>query len=177
PLGVIDTYGTDALRFALIFSTAAGNDIPLAEDKINGMKYFANKLWNIARFIMTNVETVGGSHEAKTEADKNILAELSQTTEAVTRNLGSFRLHEAAQTIYDFVWHKFADVYIEASKTQLADEALSNNTKKILLHNLITTLKLLHPFMPFVTEHIWQLLLERNLAQGNLLMVERWPGN
>ncbi|MSU74902.1 MAG: valine--tRNA ligase [Candidatus Magasanikbacteria bacterium] len=179
PLGVIDTYGTDALRFALVFSTAAGNDIPLAEDKVKGMKHFANKLWNIARFVLTNLEvsklqiSSSKSIETKTEADKTIILELQQTIEGVTSGLEAFRLHEAAQTIYDFVWHKLADVYLEASKTQLVDEAFADNTKKILLHNLIMSLKLLHPFMPFVTEAIWSEMYGKE--KEKLLMIQKWP--
>ncbi len=175
PLGVIDTYGTDALRFALIFSTAAGNDIPLAEDKIKGMKHFGNKLWNIARFIMTNVPASDYKFEAKTEADKAILEALAKTTDTVTKHLDNFMLHEAAQEIYQFVWHELADIYLEKSKEQFKDEALKINTEKILLHQLIWSLKLLHPFMPFVTEHIWQLLKANGLASTDLLMVAQWP--
>lgn len=175
PLGVIETYGTDALRFALVFSTSAGNDIPLAEDKIKGMKHFANKLWNIARFIITNIESSDYQWEAKTDADKIILEALNRTVKNITDHLDAFRLHEAAQEIYHFTWNELADVYIEQSKGQMQDPALSDNTKKILLHNLIHVLKLLHPFMPFVTEHIWQLLKQRGLVKTDLLMVAEWP--
>lgn len=187
PLGVIDTYGTDALRFALIFSTAAGNDIPLAEDKIKGMKHFGNKLWNISRYVLSNItisnspaSAAGGQFpitnpEPQTNADKEILEQLAASVQSATNSLNSFRLHEAAQEIYDFVWHKFADVYIEASKKQLADEKLKANTHVILLYCLIAILKLLHPFMPFVTEHIWQLLKTNGLVSTDLLMVAQWP--
>ena len=179
PLGVIDTYGTDALRFALIFSTTAGTDIPLAEDKIKGMKHFGNKLWNISRFVMTNLEGLGTRDEVlvtpKTEADTEILEKLSVTMKAVTGHLEAFRLHEAAQEIYQFTWHEFADVYIEKSKEQLLDAELAANTKKILLHVLTEVLKTLHPFMPFVTEYIWGLLHERGLVKNGLLMIAKWP--
>ncbi len=175
PLGVIDTYGTDALRFALIFSTAAGNDIPLAEDKIKGMKHFANKLWNIARFIMTNVEKSDNKWEAITDADKEIISKLEAVISSATKNMEGLHLHEAAQDIYQFTWHDLADIYLEASKGQLNDGKLKENTQKVLLHNLIMVLKLLHPYMPFVTEHIWQLLKERSLTKTDLLMVAEWP--
>ncbi|MCL5008732.1 MAG: valine--tRNA ligase [Patescibacteria group bacterium] len=175
PLGVIDTYGTDALRFALVFSTAAGNDIPLAEDKIKGMKHFANKLWNIARFIMTNVSESDYTFEAQTDADKAILEALEKTVQNATKNLDSFMLHEAAQEIYQFTWRELADVYLEKSKEQLKDEKLKANTEKILLHQLVWTLKLLHPFMPFITEHIWQILREKSLVKTDWLMVADWP--
>jgi valyl-tRNA synthetase len=186
PLGVIDTYGCDALRFALIFSTGAGNDIPLAEDKIKGMKHFANKLWNIARFILNNTDIarpfIGNPDQAadesaryttpdpKTDADKEILTKLNQTVKNVTGHLEAFRLPEAAQDIYQFTWHELADIYIEASKKQLADEKLKVSTYNILTYNLLTVLKLLHPFMPFVTEEIWS-----KLDQKELLIIANWP--
>ncbi len=186
PLGVIDTYGTDALRFALIFATAAGNDTPLSEERIKGMKHFANKLWNIARFIQMNLENPkfqilnpkqNQKPKPKTEADREILAKLDQTIKEVTEDLENFKLHEAAQSIYQFTWHEFADIYIEASKNQLGspgsdpgESELRESTQKILLYCLTNILKLLHPFMPFVTEAIWQ-----NLENKNLLMIEPWP--
>jgi len=174
PLGVIDTYGTDALRFALIFSTASGNDIPLAEDKIKGMKHFGNKVWNIARFILANSEPplpLGeGWGEGYTDADREILKKLDQTIKNVTDHLEKFRLHEAAQEIYQFTWYELADKYIEVSKKQLADENLKASTLNTLHNTLITTLKLLHPFMPFVTEEIWS-----KLEQKNLLIIAKWP--
>jgi valyl-tRNA synthetase len=175
PLGVIDLYGTDALRFALVFSTAAGNDIPLDEQKIKGMKHFANKLWNIARFVSTNVDLSTFNFQlstltALTDADRELLSELEQTKKEVTERLDAFEFHEAAQAVYHFTWHHFADVYIEASKKQLADDTLKENTKKLLSGTLIATLKLLHPFMPFVTEAIYQ-----KIRPGKLLMIESWP--
>ncbi|PIR97301.1 MAG: valine--tRNA ligase [Candidatus Doudnabacteria bacterium CG10_big_fil_rev_8_21_14_0_10_41_10] len=186
PLGVIDLYGTDALRMALVFSTAAGNDIPLAEEKIKGMKHFANKLWNIARFVLTNTPSVildatpddsesnfdsrlRGNNKL-TAADKDILQKLKLTIKKVTENFEKFRLHEAAQEIYQFTWHELADKYLEASKEQLKDEKLREPTQTILLHCLIVILKLLHPFMPFVTEEIWS-----HLNQKDLLIISKWP--
>lgn len=175
PSDMIEKYGTDAVRMALIFSSAAGNDIPLAEDKIRGMKHFANKLWNIARFIGANTEAEhfdGTEPEHATDADTAILVALTETIKSVTGNIENFSLHEAAQTAYRFTWHEFADVYLEASKPQLADETKKENTKHILAFCLVRILKLLHPFTPFVTEEIYQKL---PLADKNLLMVEKWP--
>lgn len=174
PLAVIDTYGPDALRFALVFSTASGNDIPFTEDKIKGMKHFANKLWNIARYVLANSEDLDQAKTALasplTPADKDILKKLAVVQKEVTANLEALRLHEAAQAIYHFTWHEFADKYIEASKAQLKDQGNKTNTQAILLTGLITSLKLLHPFMPFVTEEIW-----KNLEQENLLIIAQWP--
>ncbi len=175
PLDMTAKYGTDALRMSLVFGAAPGNDLIFDEQKVKGMKHFANKLWNIARFVMTNVESSDYKWEAKTEADKKILEQLNAAVTAATKNLDDLQLHEAAQAVYQFTWHELADVYLEASKDQLKDERLSGNTKKLLLHNLVWTLKLLHPFMPFVTEHIWQLLRQRKLVSTDLLMVAGWP--
>jgi len=183
PLGVIDLYGTDALRMALVFSTAAGNDIPLDEAKISGMKKFANKLWNIARFVLENCDHSvipdlirGPDLDSRlrgndtTVADKDILFKLEEVKKNVTKNLESFHLHEAAQEIYQFTWHEFADKYIETSKKQLQDEKLKENTSAILLYCLHVILKLLHPFMPFITEEIWE-----SMEQKDLLMITSWP--
>jgi valyl-tRNA synthetase len=181
PLDLIAKFGTDALRFALVFNTAPGADSILSEDKIKGMKHFANKLWNIARYIISSVESYelrveGSPLQAMTDADKDILVKLEQTIKDVTGHIENFRLHEAAQSIYQFTWHELADVYIEASKAQLQDEKLKANTQAILRHVLIMNLKLLHPFMPFITEHLWSELSDRKLLnKGGLLMVSAWP--
>ena len=183
-------YGTDALRVALVFGAAPGNDVIFDEQKVKGMKHFANKLWNIARFILTNVQSKDHKFEATTEADQIILKGLERTVTRATENLENYRLHEAAQEIYQFTWHEFADKYLEVSKYQMGLSTMESvspagtrknfenqkgNTQQILLHCLITQLKLLHPFMPFITEHIWQLLRERKLVKTRLLMITQWP--
>ena len=175
PLDMTAKYGTDALRFAMIFNTAPGTDMALSEDKIKGMKHFGNKIWNIARFVLTNCEFAIESFEIKTEADKIIMEKLLAASEEVTTHLENFRLHEAAQTLYDFVWRDFADVYIEASKPQLQDENLKDNTQGLLLHVLIDSLKMLHPFMPFETEVLWNQLKNAKLVNGKILLIEKWP--
>jgi valyl-tRNA synthetase len=181
PLEMISKYGTDALRFALVFGAAPGNDVMFDEQKIKGMKHFANKLWNISRYILMNI-TISNSQfqisnlEPQTQADTEILAKLETTIKSVTKNLDSFNLHEAAQEIYQFTWREFADIYIEASKPQMANEEQKANTQKILRHVLIQILKLLHPFMPFITEYIWQLMKEQNLLEKNdLIIISSWP--
>jgi valyl-tRNA synthetase len=173
PLDMIEKYGTDALRFALIFNTAPGTDIALAEDKIKGMKHFANKLWNISRFILMKLEDalpVDQKPTGNTQAGKTILAKLAELEMEITKAIDSFRIHEAAQSLYQFIWHEFADVYIEASKPQLEEPKLNKDTQAILFYCLTTSLKLLHPFMPFITEDIWG-----KLNKKNLLIVENWP--
>ena len=174
PLDVLNTYGTDALRLALIYANAGGTDMAYSPDRVKGMKHFANKLWNIMRFILSNIE--GGfpdiqiPPQAVTEADREILQKLEATTLEVTGQLEAFQFHEAAQAIYQFTWHELADVYIEASKAQLKDEMQKATTQHILAWCLVISLKLLHPFIPFVTEHIWGILYP-----GKVLALESWP--
>ena len=180
PLEMMEKYGTDALRMALVFGAAPGNDVIFDEQKVKGMKHFGNKLWNIARFVMTNLENYeAGSMnyelQAKTAADTEMVDALKFAIDEVTEGLENFHLHAAAQEIYQFTWHNFADVYIEASKKQLTDEKLKANTQALLLNSLLIILKLLHPFMPFITEHIWQIIKDHGLCQGNLLMIQPWP--
>jgi valyl-tRNA synthetase len=174
PLDMTEKYGTDALRMALTFNTAPGTDSVLSEEKIKGMKHFANKLWNIARFTLmsTDGEVPEIQPGPQTDADKAVLEHLTQTRATVTSNIEKFQLHEAAQAIYQFTWHEFADIYLEASKPQLLDSQ-KENTGKILLYTLDQILKLLHPFMPFVTEEIYAKLPKQD---KKLLLVENWPG-
>ncbi len=171
PLDMTGKYGTDALRFALIFNTAPGTDSMLSEEKIKGMKHFANKLWNIARYVLMNGAEIS-NFTPKTEADTAVLAALDSTIANVTKNIEKFAFHEAAQDVYQFVWHTFADIYIEASKPQLQNEDQAQNTRRILTHCLFTSIKLLHPFMPFVTEELYAKL---PISEKKLLMMEEWP--
>ncbi|MEK7184321.1 MAG: class I tRNA ligase family protein [Patescibacteria group bacterium] len=175
PLAVIDQYGTDALRMALVFNTSAGNDMPIDEEKIRGMRNFSNKLWNISRFILMNAGgSVGTAIEPQTEADTLILTQLDQTIEGATHDIDTFRFHEAAQRLYAFVWDDLAATYIEASKAQLKDDGLAESTKAILIHVLAASLKLLHPIMPFVTETVWQ-QLPADTKDSPLLAQASWP--
>lgn len=177
PLDMIAKYGTDALRFALVFNTAPGTDMALAEDKIKGMKHFGNKLWNIARFVLANIDsdTPKIKYQTITPADELMRSKLLSSKLETQEYMEKMQLHSAAQTLYDFVWKEFADVYIEASKAQLLDEATKANTQAILLQSLIQSLKLLHPFMPFLTEVLWQELHKAKLVEEPLLMVTAWP--
>ncbi len=180
PLGVIDTHGTDALRFALVFSTAAGNDIPLAEDKIKGMRHFANKLWNIARFVLANAEGIqihdieadGGTLEAF-----KMIGRVARLKKEVILHLDALRLHEAAQELYQFVWYEYADKYIEESKKELQDEVSKGFRQQELLQTLLELITLLHPFMPFVTETIYQEMRKRGalpIEEPEFLMIRQW---
>lgn len=181
PLAVIEDYGADALRMALIFGTSAGRDMPMGEEKVRGMRNFTNKLWNIARFILMNFQNttykIQNTIEPITEADTKIIESLKKTIKNSTQNFDEFRFHESTQQIYHFIWHEFADIYIESSKKQLTDDDnnLAQNTQNILVYCLVNSLKLLHPIMPFVTETIWQ-ELPKNTKDSELLIKANWPG-
>lgn len=174
PLVMSEKYGTDALRIALVFGTAAGNDIPMSEDKIRGMRNFTNKLWNIGRFIIDFAPDDAKHLETKfldrekmknSDDDKAILEKLDQTIDKVTTALEAFRLHNAAETLYEFIWHQFADKYIEPTKQRRAE------AQPTLGYVFKTSLELLHPFMPFITEELWQ----RFPHTGKSIMVTKWP--
>lgn len=172
PVEMVAKYGSDATRFGLTIGGAAGSDIPAPEEKIIGGRNFANKLWNISRFVMMqaeNEESLKGAFKAKTEADKEILDLLKKLEKEVEKHLAVFRFSQALQAIHEFVWHKFADVYIEQSKKQLDGEKIDQNTIKILYYVLRRSLIILHPFMPFVTESIYQ-----NLPEEGMLIVADW---
>lgn len=172
PLELTDKYGSDALRMALIVGNTPGTDLALREDKIKGYKNFANKVWNIARFILQNTEdaVVDGP---LTAADAELRAELDSLITDATRDMEANRMYLAAEKIYHYTWHRLADELIEDSKGLLAatDTSLIASRKTLLRSLLRDVLALLHPFMPFVTEEIWQSISETD----GLLMVAPWP--
>ncbi len=176
PLAMIAKYGTDAVRISLVIGTAPGTDSKISEQKIKGYRNFANKLWNIARFVLMslpeNTDEVLGT-DLKPEDQKN-LEELAEITKDATKDMEEYRFYMAAEKIYHYVWHTFADKIIEESKTKLAseDSAVKLSAQRMLLEILVTSLKLLHPFMPFVTEEIYSKL---PIAYKKLLIVENWP--
>ncbi|MBI3572673.1 MAG: valine--tRNA ligase, partial [Candidatus Kerfeldbacteria bacterium] len=161
PLIMVDRYGADALRMSLIVGNAPGQDFRFQEQKVAAYRNFANKLWNISRYILQHPRPIG-SAKAATLADWWIISRLQQTTKALTKDIDTFDFSSAGQTLYAFVWHDFADWYLEASK-------LEKNVG-VLYQVLETTLTLLHPFMPFVTEELW-----RQLTAGGSLLVHPWP--
>ncbi|MFY9484539.1 MAG: valine--tRNA ligase [Patescibacteria group bacterium] len=180
PLGVADIHGADAVRMALVFGTGVGSDVIISEEKIAGMRNFANKVWNIARFILMNLaneklKVKSEKLDGKTKADKDILKKLDTTTQSVTKAIDEFRFHQAAEDLYHFIWHEFADTYLENVKTQISNVKTKKSSEMILLHVLTQSLKLLHPFMPFVTEAIWQELASRKLIDEPILMSAQWP--
>lgn len=186
PLEVIDKYGADALRFTLITGNAPGNDMRFYWERIEASRNFANKVWNASRFIMMNMEQLGEDgrveavpESALTDADKWILASCNDVVKAVTENLDKYELGVAAQKVYDFIWEELCDWYIEMVKPRLYGDELE--TKKAAIWTLRSVLsdalKLLHPYMPFVTEEIYCTLKEAEgkYTEDTSIMVSDWP--
>jgi valyl-tRNA synthetase len=177
PLKMVDLYGADALRFSLIFGTAAGNDQSLSEDKIRGMRNFANKLWNIGRFLNMNFEAAGKeipfydvTMKLTDAHDKRIISEFNMMKAAVNKNMENYRYSDAAKKIYDFTWHRVADVHLEKNKERF--KAGDQQALAVLRHLVVNIVKLLHPFMPFVTESIYQKIPGWD---GTPLIITSWP--
>jgi valyl-tRNA synthetase len=172
PLDVIAKYGADASRMALVVGNAPGTDLRISEDKIKGYKHFANKLWNIARFILENANDADAA--ALSEADEPLLRELQELGQDVTKDLEEYRAYLAAEKLYHYAWHRLADVILEESKPILggADEAARASRKALLMLILSDLLVLLHPFMPFITEEIYQSLPKKDVK---FLMIAKWP--
>lgn len=175
PINLIEKYGADATRWGIIWQVMGGQDIRFVEDNIVMGRKFCNKLWNASRFVLSQMQDTkykiqNNNSRFKignlTVADKKILRSLDKTTKSVNKDLGGFRFGSASHRLYDFFWHDFCDTYIEKSKFQKDKK----NTQKILLYVLLTSLKLLHPFIPFITEEIYQKLPIKD--KKKCLMVE-----
>lgn len=165
PLEVAESYGADAVRLALVFNSTPGADVNLGEDKIRGMRNFTNKLWNIGRFVIDMKPSHYEKKPELTKEDALILAKLDEVKKQVDQSLSNYRFSDAAQILYDFIWHEFADIYIEHAKTRRGE------TQMTLEEVLKTSLELLHPFMPFITEEIWQ-KLEKDAPS---IMITQYP--
>ena len=177
PVDMAKKYGMDAVRISLVMGMTPGTDSKISEDKIKGYKHFANKLWNITRFTLTSLNNTEDFSKVKlTEPDKEVLDELITLSREVQNHFSTYRIDLAGDTIYQYVWHRFADEIIEESKPilQSTDAEAILSRQFILKESLITTLKLLHSFMPFVTEAIWQ-ELPKSYKDSDLLMVAKWP--
>ena len=199
PLKVMDTYGTDAFRFTLAVFAAHGRDIKLSEERIEGYRHFANKLWNASRFALMSLDTAEGnlsffytlqkdnksiSNSQLSLADRWILSRLNTAVKNVRKSLEEYRFNDAAEAIYQFLWHELCDWYIEIIKPRLyGKEAGKESAAEILMLTLGTSLHLLHPFMPFITEEIWNHLKsypgsgmgtesERSIDTGDALQKE-----
>ena len=176
PVDVINQYGADALRFTLVTGNSPGNDARYSDEKVAASRNFANKIWNAARFIHMNID----GHDVPCALpatlsleDQWIVSRFNTVAKEVTENLDKFELGMAVSKLYDFIWDDFCDWYIELAKRPLSgeDQAVAQNTRQVLVWVLTHTLALLHPFMPFVTEEIWQSLPH----DGEALIVAPWP--
>ena len=177
PLEVIDEYGADSLRYSLVNGIAAGGDIRYSVDKMESYRNFMNKIWNASRFVLMNCENVkikNIENVKLTLADKWILHELNSTVQEVTKNLDKYEVGLAAATLYDFIWSQFCDIYIEMSKTSLYsdDENKRADTVSVLLYVLTSILKLVHPFIPFITEEIYDNLPVKDAED---IMISSYP--
>ena len=178
PLEVIEEYGADALRFTLVTGNTPGNDMRFYMERVEANRNFANKIWNASKFVLMNLEGFDESFvpsaEDYTLADKWILEEYNKTVTNITNNLDKFELGEAASAVYDFIWNTYCDWYIELAKPRLYNKEGGHDrqTAQYLLVSILRhMMELLHPFMPFVTEHIWQHLPH----EGDSIMVAPWP--
>lgn len=174
PLELIDQYGADATRFGLTYQIMGNQDMKFGNDNIVMGKKFCNKIWNAARFVLSKtpkaqVQIKGRRGGLKSSpADKKILSQLEKTIKSVNSDLEKFKFGKTAHTLYDFFWHDFCDKYLEESKKQD-----NENTQRILIHVLLNSLRLLHPFIPFITEEIYQQLPIKDKKKS--LMIEAWP--
>ncbi|NOU08389.1 MAG: valine--tRNA ligase, partial [Nitrospira sp.] len=175
PLHVMNQFGTDALRFTLASMASPGRDIKLAEERIEGYRNFANKIWNAARFALMYLDgpRIALPPAQRTFPDRWILSRLAHTIRTVTAELESYRFDRAATALYQFIWHEYCDWYLELIKPvlQTPEHPDGASTRHTLLETLETTMRLLHPFMPFITEEIWQTIPH----QGDSIVVQNYP--
>ena len=174
PLQVVEKYGADALRFSLAMGVSPGNDTRYSDEKVESARNFANKIWNASRFVLMNTQTREAIDPAKLQLpDKWILSRLNKVVTEISAHMEDGDFGIAAQNIYDFAWSEFCDWYIELSKGRLMgeDEEQKNNVRGVLIYTLEAILKLLHPFMPFLTEEVYQYLP----AHEGMLITAKWP--
>jgi valyl-tRNA synthetase len=175
PVEYAAKYGADALRFGLVVGSAAAGDMPMPEEKMVGGRNFANKLWNMARFVLMQMDERNPNDlpvdDTSTDADKVITAQLGAAQKEVTQHIENYRFAQGLQAVHEFAWHQFADVYVEAAKGQKNNNGqVDDKTAAILYFTLTEILKLAHPFMPFVTEAIWE-----QLPTEGMLISASWP--
>ena len=174
PLTMVEKYGADATRLSLIIGAAPGNDLKLAEDRVKGYRNFANKLWNIARFIQMNTKDYKEEKNPKLSSkDTKILSDFKKTKQKVTKLIEEYRLSQAAETLYHYTWHTLADKILEDSKEVLENKKTRSARQYVLSMVLQELLRLLHPFTPFVTEELYQQLFLKDKKKN--LMIESWP--
>jgi valyl-tRNA synthetase len=176
PLTIIEKYGNDALRMAMIVGNTPGNDLKLNENDIRGYGKFANKIWNATRFVLEQTDSLDKQNidlSILDEEDKKSHEELQSLILEITKEMNEYRFSIVAEKLYHYFWHTFADILIERSKVKILENKNSDSAKALLYTHLDTLLKALNPFIPFVTEEIWSMLPNKE----NLLLVEKWPAN
>ncbi|MFA5838606.1 MAG: valine--tRNA ligase [Candidatus Paceibacterota bacterium] len=177
PIEAINKYGADALRMAMIVGVGPGNDTVITDEKIKAYKHFANKIWNATRFVLENLSE-NFDYENKPDIwDENeqFLLNFEEISKDITKDMNDFKFYLAGEKLYHYFWHRFADVIIEESKNKIksSDEKEKLSSQWTLIHILKESLKMLHPFMPFITEEIWQNIKNKN--DKEFLMIEKWP--
>lgn len=174
PLEMVDKYGSDAVRMSLLWGALIENDIALSEDNIRGQKFFGNKVWNASRFVLLNLEDYDRKTNLKkiklTKSDQEFLAKFKVKVKKVTELIESYKLNMAAEELYNFFWHQYCDLYIEEAKNRIKENKDKISAQYTLYTVLVDSLKLLHPFMPFTTEAVWQ-----NMDQKEALIASEWP--
>ena len=173
PLELVEKYGADATRFGLAWQISETQDMRFGEDDILAGKKFCNKIWNASRFVLLQIGNPKfqiPNIKSQTLADKKILLGLKKLQKDVGKFIEKYEFGKALHRLYDFFWHQYADIYIETAKNQLADKKLKIQTQNVLLYVHLNLLKLLHPFLPFITEEIWSVFNKKNL-----LLIEDWP--
>ncbi|MDO8659881.1 MAG: class I tRNA ligase family protein, partial [Candidatus Parcubacteria bacterium] len=179
PLDIIAKYGNDALRMAMIVGNTPGNDLKLNENDIRGYGKFTNKVWNAARFVMEQTKDLDINNlSALDEEDRKSQEELEALLDEVSKEMDEYRFSLVAEKLYHYFWHTFADIIIERSKKKILENINADSAKALLYTQLNTLLKALHPFIPFVTEEIWQILMnsdKKSINSDKLLIVEQYP--
>lgn len=175
PVEMSNKFGTDAERISLIIANTPGTDFKIDENKIRPYKNFANKIWNITRFILESTKDLKYDSNFKdfAEEDKKLIEERKLFVGDITKDIEEYRFYMAAEKIYHYIWHTLADIILEDSKKIFTEgsEESKLSRKQFLLETLRTVLKILHPFMPFITEEIWQSINK----DKSILMIEEWP--
>ncbi|MGC8651173.1 MAG: valine--tRNA ligase [Minisyncoccia bacterium] len=174
PLAITEIYGTDALRMALIIGNTPGNDIVISEEKIRGYRNFANKIWNASRFILMNLQDFNGQKPVLSSHDKKYLNDSKKLSTKITKYLDEYRFSLAGETLYHYFWHTLADKILEEMKQRIYHNKNKKAAQFVLYQLLKDSLKMLHPFMPFVTEAIWQELTKKE-KKDKILMISPWP--
>ena len=177
PLGVVDSYGADALRMALVVGNTPGNDPVISEEKIKGYRNFSTKIWNASRFVLMNLEGYKpGAKIVLGAKDKKIIKDFQKQAKEITKEMDNYRFYTASEKIYHYFWHTFCDKIIEEQKPRLYGDNVKEKiaSQHLLIMLLSESLKILHPFMPFITEEIYQQLpLDK---KQKCIMIEEWPG-